>query len=91
MKDKSVEELVAALLGMLTGFFADDILIGSSPPHDETTATDICTGLSALTIADAYGLKIEECFEYAYDQIKDRKGRMVDGIFVMKLTYDERP
>lgn len=82
MKDKSVEELVAAL-GMLTGSFADDILFGSSPFHDETTATDICTGLSALTfIADAYGLKIEECFEYAYDQIKDRKGRMVDGIFV---------
>ena len=27
-------------------------------------------------------LTLEECLEVAYDDIKDRKGRMVDGIFV---------
>ena len=28
------------------------------------------------------GLEIEECVYHAYDEIKDRKGKMVDGIFV---------
>ena len=27
-------------------------------------------------------LTLEECLQVAYDDIKDRKGRMVDGIFV---------
>ena len=27
-------------------------------------------------------LSIEECLQVAYDDIKDRKGRMIDGIFV---------
>jgi hypothetical protein len=25
---------------------------------------------------------MEECLQVAYDDIKDRKGRMIDGIFV---------
>ncbi|MFC0969588.1 MazG-like family protein [Pasteurella multocida] len=32
--------------------------------------------------AHYYGLTTLECLSYAYDQIKDRKGRMIDGIFV---------
>ncbi|MFK3559322.1 MazG-like family protein [Pasteurella multocida] len=32
--------------------------------------------------ASYYGLTTLECLSYAYDQIKDRKGRMIDGIFV---------
>ena len=36
-----------------------------------------------LTIMAAqHGLNIEQCIGAAYEQIKDRKGRMVDGIFV---------
>ena len=36
-----------------------------------------------LTILAAqYGMTVEECIEVAYDEIKDRKGRMVDGIFI---------
>ena len=31
-------------------------------------------------------LTLEECLEVAYDDIKDRKGRMVDGIFVKEET-----
>jgi hypothetical protein len=27
-------------------------------------------------------ISIEECLQQAYDDIKDRKGKMVDGIFV---------
>lgn len=28
------------------------------------------------------GVSVEECVSYAYDEIKDRRGKMVDGIFV---------
>ena len=33
-------------------------------------------------IATQLGWSIEECVQTAYDEIKDRKGKMVDGIFV---------
>jgi NTP pyrophosphatase (non-canonical NTP hydrolase) len=36
-----------------------------------------------LTILAAqYGVTIEECVALAYDEIKDRKGRMINGCFV---------
>lgn len=28
------------------------------------------------------GLDFKECVQHAYDQIKDRKGKMIDGVFV---------
>lgn len=33
-------------------------------------------------MAAQYGFTIEQCIEVAYDEIKDRKGRMIGGIFV---------
>ncbi|RTL05718.1 hypothetical protein EKK58_07355 [Candidatus Dependentiae bacterium] len=36
-----------------------------------------------LTILAAQsGLTIQECIEAAYEEIKDRKGKMIDGVFV---------
>jgi NTP pyrophosphatase (non-canonical NTP hydrolase) len=35
-----------------------------------------------INIAEREGTTLEECLAVAYDDIKDRKGRMVDGIFV---------
>jgi hypothetical protein len=36
-----------------------------------------------LTIMAAqYGIEVEKCIEMAYDTIKDRKGRMVGGMFI---------
>lgn len=35
-----------------------------------------------INIAERNGLTIEECLEKAWDDIKDRKGTMVDGVFV---------
>jgi len=35
-----------------------------------------------VNIAERNGLSITECCEQAYNDIKDRKGKMVDGIFV---------
>ncbi len=40
-----------------------------------------------LTILAAqHGLKIEDCIEAAYNEIKDRKGKMINGIFVKEAT-----
>jgi len=32
--------------------------------------------------AESFDFTLTECFVEAYDQIKDRKGKMVDGVFV---------
>ena len=34
------------------------------------------------SISNALGYNFEECFELAYQEIKDRKGRWIDGSFV---------
>jgi hypothetical protein len=35
-----------------------------------------------INIMERNKLSINECIEVAYNDIKDRKGRMVDGVFV---------
>ena len=35
-----------------------------------------------INIAERNDLSLRECMEKAWEDIKDRKGRMVDGIFV---------
>tara|TARA_Y100000389_G_scaffold29949_1_gene25425 strand:- start:1192 stop:1482 length:291 start_codon:yes stop_codon:yes gene_type:complete len=35
-----------------------------------------------INIAVRNGLSMEHCLEVAYNDIKDRKGKMVDGIFI---------
>lgn len=35
-----------------------------------------------INIAERNSLSLTECLEVAYNDIKDRKGRMIDGVFV---------
>ena len=35
-----------------------------------------------LNIMERQGISMEDCLKTAYNDIKDRKGRMVDGIFI---------
>lgn len=35
-----------------------------------------------INITERNGLTLEECMQVAYNDIKDRKGRMVDGVFI---------
>jgi len=35
-----------------------------------------------INIAERNNLTIEECLQQAWDDIKDRKGKMVDGVFI---------
>ena len=56
--------------------------------HDqfEDSIGDVFVVLTIL--AAQHGMEIEECIAYAWDQIKDRKGRMENGIF-LKEEGDE--
>lgn len=56
--------------------------IAKGLPVDELKK-EIGDMMVVLTILAAqYGLDANECAAAAYDKIKDRKGRMVDGVFV---------
>ena len=37
-------------------------------------------------IAEQNGIRLIDCLNFAYDKIKDRKGKMVDGIFVKEAV-----
>ena len=38
--------------------------------------------VTLIILAQQQGLTVEECLAYAYDEIKNRTGKMVDGVFV---------
>lgn len=38
--------------------------------------------VTLVIVAAQCGLKFESCVESAYEEIKDRKGRMVGGVFI---------
>ena len=38
--------------------------------------------VALTTLSTQLGIDIEECIEMAYEEIKDRKGKMIDGVFV---------
>jgi len=67
---KVVEEL-----GELANAINKNNIDGQIDGIGDTVVTLIC-------ITEQLGLDFEDCLEYAYNEIKDRKGRMVDGIFV---------
>lgn len=35
-----------------------------------------------IILANQLGMTPKQCLEHAYNDIKDRKGRMVDGVFI---------
>ena len=42
-----------------------------------------------INIATRNNLSLSECLQVAYDDIKDRKGKMVNGVFVKERTVNE--
>ena len=40
-------------------------------------------------IAKEYNTTLEETLEMAYNEIKDRKGKMIDGVFVKEADLNE--
>jgi NTP pyrophosphatase (non-canonical NTP hydrolase) len=55
----------------------------AKPGRLDLAADAIGDSVVVLTLlAEQLGLSIEDCIEMAWNQIKDRKGQMIDGIFV---------
>ena len=55
--------------------------------YDNPSVTDIKDAIGdiivvLINIAERNGLTLEQCLEHAYNDIKDRKGKMVNGVFV---------
>lgn len=67
----------------------------SSPrPSTKRTGISRSTGLgdvivTLVCVAEQLGLNIEECCLAAYDEIKDRKGKMIDGVFVKEADLEK--
>jgi len=55
--------------------------------HGQSVVDDIGDIIVVLiNIAHRSNLTLEQCMEHAYNDIKDRKGKMVDGLFVKELV-----
>ena len=59
------------------GELSDNLCKGKSPIDD----IGDCMVVLAI-IAEQHDLTVTECLEHAYNDIKDRKGQMIDGVFV---------
>ena len=59
------------------GELSDSLCKGESPIDD----IGDCMVVLAI-IARQHNLTVTECLEHAYNDIKDRKGQMIDGVFV---------
>lgn len=44
-----------------------------------------------INIAERNGLNLTSCLQHAYEDIKDRKGKMVDGVFVKERVDESEP
>lgn len=63
------------------GELSDNICKGNDVADD---IGDIMVVL--INIAERNGLSLEQCLSVAYNDIKDRKGFMVDGIFIKRVA-----
>lgn len=60
-----------------------ELFEGLAKGNEELTKDAIGDCYVVLTIlSQQLGFTIEECIEIAYDEIKDRRGKMVNGVFI---------
>ena len=83
---KALEE-VAELVGNVSRVQAGDCFLTIEL---EAVKDDIGDIMVCLThVAKFYGLNLKECYQHAYNEIKDRKGRMVKGKFIKESNLKE--
>lgn len=58
-----------------------DLAISENDMHDAMDAIGDCT-VVLINLAELIGCSFEKCLAAAYDEIKNRKGMMIDGKFV---------
>ena len=63
--------------------FRSELAAGIAKKRNDKVMDGIGDMVVVLTILAAqHGVDIEQCIALAWDEIKDRKGRMIDGVFV---------
>ena len=72
--DKQMLKLFEELGELAEGMAKD------KPEQITDSIGDVFVVLTILSLQ--LGINIEDCIAEAYDEIKDRKGRMIDGVFV---------
>jgi NTP pyrophosphatase (non-canonical NTP hydrolase) len=50
--------------------------------YDETTDAIGDTAVTLILLAELHGVSFEDCLEWAYNEIENRTGKMVNGQFV---------
>ena len=66
-----------------------ELAAGIAKGNEELVADSIGDMVVVLTILAAQsGLRIENCIKLAYLEIKDRKGRMQNGVFVKESDIE---
>lgn len=48
------------------------------------------TVVTLICISKQLGIDFTECVEYAYNEIKDRKGKLINGIFVKEADFVQK-
>lgn len=65
-----------------------ELFEGLAKGNEDLTKDALGDMYVVMTImAQQLGFTIEECIEIAYAEIKDRRGRMVDGVFVKESDF----
>lgn len=77
--DKTLEEVIELRDSIILDWVGVQE-VEDQKPHARDAIGDIIVTL--VLQAQMWGLTITECLDAAWDEIKDRKGKMVDGIFV---------
>lgn len=62
---------------------AGELATGIAKKRDDLVMDGIGDMVVVLTILAAqHGFTIEQCISMSWDEIKDRRGKMIDGVFV---------
>ena len=77
LENTPIKELVIELQDKLAGFFSESYDLNGEYDDHILSSVEI---LNAIAVSNGHTL--EECVQIAYDDIKDRKGIMSNGVFI---------
>lgn len=79
--EKCADEIKDSIINIVYELFNKGKI--KQAPTGKLITDDIGDNMVVLAImAEQEGLTVTECLEHAYNDIKDRKGTMIDGVFV---------
>ena len=77
LEDTPIKELVIELQDKLAGFFSESYDLNGEYDDHILSSVEI---LNAIAVSNGHTLK--ECVEIAYNDIKDRRGILMNGVFI---------